>query len=245
MPPRRPDALLLRGNRPRRLEDHVGADASGEALHLVHRLHLAGVEGVGRAQFPGQTQALLDHVGDDSRRRAVCLGRRESHQTDRAGAENSHAGSRLHVGPPGGVQADDEWLDQRAVDPVEIVRQGEDVVGGDGRVLLEEAISMRPALVDPVGAKVVLAPLVPGALAARDARLQADAVANLVSFDIRTHLHNFARRLVAQNVGALHDFVAYVSLVVEVKVGAADAHGLDPYQHLIRGWRRARTLLQT
>jgi hypothetical protein len=114
---------------------------------------------------------------------------------------------------------------------------------GIATILGEEAVRARRALVETVRAEVVVAALAVVALAAGEAWLQRHAVALPPPRHVGAHLHDLARRLVAQHGRRGEKPVADAALVVPVDVRTANANGLDVDEHLVRPGQGARALL--
>ena len=235
------EAVVHGGGEAGAIDADIRAAAGGQLHDLGDDVLILGVDG-GSAQLGGLFEALVDDIAHDDLSRAVGPGGQQGDQADAARAHDDHGLAQLHAALIAGVEADGQGLHQRALGEGHVVRNLEGEGGGMGDILAEHAVIGRGGPEAHVLAEVVVAAQALLALHAGHAGLHADAVAGLEVLDVRAHLADHARGLMAEDEGELHLEIADGAGAIVVQVRAANAHGLNLDQHIIRANRGHRSL---
>src|SRR6266571_843247 len=133
-PAHRPDRRAGGGRVSGALQQHVRLD------HSIGQRHLAYVDDLARAEFPGELQPARVDIGDRDVGGAAGPRRLQAHQADRAGADDEHRRARSDARLAARPDADRQRLDQRGRVIGQAVRYGVGELLVHHDVLAERAV---------------------------------------------------------------------------------------------------------
>lgn len=229
------DARLRSGS----INDCIRAQAQPalliDSLRGLLRALLSGHHGMCRRVLLRKREALLVDIHRHHLARAVRLCNRAAQQADWAGSEYHQSITRLDPRLSHHVHGHTERLHYCTLFQARAVRQLVAKVLGQRVVLGEGAIKGWSGCERHVGAQIVFALFAAHAHAARNPRLETDAIANFESGDFVAYGSDDATGLMAQHHGRLDDKVADGAMGPVVHVGAADAGVFDIDEDVVRG----------
>ena len=237
-PAHRPDRRAGGGRVSGALQQHVRLDRG------IGQRRFTCVDGLARAEFPGEFQPARVDIADRDVGGAERLRRLQAQQADRAGAGHEHPRARSDAGLAARPDADRQRLDQRGRVVGQAVRHGvgEPLVHRD--VLAERAVDRRGTEEPHAGAEVVApGPAVPAG-EVRDAGLDRHPLAGLVAVGAGAGGNHDTGRFVPEDQRRLDHEVADPAVLVVVHVGPAGADRRDLHQHLARARPGNRPFLQ-
>ena len=184
----------------------------------------------------GDVQLLLLHVGDDDLGASRRQGGKRRHDADRAAADHHADRAGRDVSLVGGLHADGQRLDQRALRHAHVVGQLEGQIGRMDDFRRQATVNRRGRPEAHLRIEIVVAAARSTGTPVRNARLHAHAVARFQTGDVAADRDHHARALVAEHHRRADDEGADVAVLVEMHVAAADADRPHGDLHVVGAW---------
>ena len=220
--------------RPCGLNDDIHPSPVGRLHHCRNRIGIGTIDNAASKSFR-KVKTPLQPVGDEYLHRARKQHRLENQESNRAGAQNRHTVTTLHMGEIRCVQRNSQRLQQHSAGIVDAVRKRETLVCGHVHTLTVTAIMREKSAELQMQAEVRISPLALFTPAARLCRIHRNAHsrgkrAPRPIHGFGTYPEHFCGKLMSKHDWMGHGRVPDSPILICVKIAAADPGGGNAYQ---------------
>ena len=224
------------------LDDQIHTGTTGQFLCFCDHILFCSVDHSGCTQFQGFFQTFFHDIYHINFRYAAGFQRHHGNQTDTSGTHHHCFLSQMGVSLDRCVETDSQRFDQRALQCTYIFREFEAEIRLMRNILLKDTVYRRRCEKYDIRTEVVFALFAEFAVSASFSRLQSYFITDFQVFDIFSHFHNNATRLMTENKRRFYDIIADGSTLIIMQIRSADSHIIQLYQNFIVLRRRDVTL---